>query len=111
MAPPRGRPVCTPARRGGTPMPVASILLLAALAQADSPSPRPPPDSLARLIDLAGLPALEEGVTCRQFASTDPSGRGDDHGHYLKVDGKRAVLAEMEGPGVIARLWSANAQG
>lgn len=69
------------------------------------------PDSLDRLVDLAGLPLLTSGVTCRQFASTDPSGRGEDHGHFLRLAGDTAVLAEMQGPGVIARLWSANPQG
>ncbi len=70
-----------------------------------------PPDSIARLVDLLGLPRVDPRVTCRQFASTDPAGRGDDHGHFLRLDGRRAVLAEMEGPGVIVRLWSANAAG
>jgi len=81
-------------------------VLLAAAAQVEAP-----PDSVLRLVDLPGLARLEPGVVCRQFASTDPSGRGEDHGHFLALDGRRAVLAEMEGPGVIARLWSANAAG
>jgi hypothetical protein len=70
-----------------------------------------PPDSLLRLVDLDGLPLLQPGVTCRQFASTDPTGRGTDHGHFLRRNGDAVVLAEMEGPGVVARLWSANAAG
>ncbi|MCA8952854.1 MAG: DUF2961 domain-containing protein [Planctomycetes bacterium] len=89
-------------------------LLVAALAlpiggsTAQDPVPL---DSVARLIDLWNLPRLTPGVTCRQFASTDPSGQGDDHGHFLRRDGDRCVLAEMQGPGVIVRLWSANAAG
>jgi hypothetical protein len=74
-------------------------------------APRPAPDSVLRLVDFAGLPDLEAGVTCRQFSSSDPEGRGDDHGHFLELDEKRAVLAEMDGPGVVTRLWSANAAG
>jgi len=77
-------------------------------ARAQSPVP---PDSIARLCDVAGLPLLWPGVTCRQFASTDPTGRGEDHGHFLRLEGNNAVLAEMQGPGVVVRLWSANAQG
>ncbi|MBI1850234.1 MAG: DUF2961 domain-containing protein [Planctomycetes bacterium] len=73
--------------------------------------PSSPPDSIARLVDMFALPRVAQGVTCRQFASTDPSGHGDDHGHFLRIEGKRAVLAECDGPGVIARLWSANAAG
>ena len=83
-------------------------LILGASAFAQSAVP---PGSIGTLIDLEGLPRLSPGVTCRQFASTDPSGRGEDHGHFLRVEGDRCVLAEMDGPGVIARLWSANAAG
>jgi len=70
-----------------------------------------PPDSVLRLVDWAGLADLEPGVTCRQFSSSDPAGRGDDHGHFLALEGRRALLAEMDGPGAITRLWSANAAG
>ncbi len=69
------------------------------------------PGTIGALLDLARLPRLDSEAVCRQFASTDPKGQGDDHGHFLRLDGGRAVLAEMDGPGVIARLWSANAAG
>jgi D-arabinan exo alpha-(1,3)/(1,5)-arabinofuranosidase (non-reducing end) len=93
-------------------MPLTLLPLAAALALSPGPyPPAAPPDSIARLGDLFGLARTAPGVTCRQFASTDPSGRGDDHGHFLRLDGKRAVLAECDGPGVVARLWSANAAG
>jgi hypothetical protein len=84
----------------------------AAAASAASDASEPvAPDSVLRLVDFAGLARLDSDVVCRQFASTDPSGRGDDHGHYLKLEGHAATLAEMDGPGLIARLWSANASG
>ena len=92
-------------------LPRAGCLAFSLLATATPAQSPVPPDSLQRLVDLDGLPLLTPDVTCRQFASTDPSGRGEDHGHFLRRDGKTAVLAEMEGPGVIVRLWSANAQG
>jgi hypothetical protein len=85
---------------------VAAILLAAVAAQTAAP-----PDSVARLVDVPALALLEPDVVCRQFASTDPAGRGDDHGHFLKLEGRRALLAEMDGPGVIVRLWSANPAG
>jgi hypothetical protein len=85
-----------------------AFFLCPAASRAQAPVP---PDSLLRLADLDGLPLLTPEVTCRQFASTDPSGGGEDHGHFLRREGTTAVLAEMEGPGVIVRLWSANAQG
>jgi hypothetical protein len=87
-------------------------LVVTLLTQAGDGAPkRPSPDSLLRLIDLDGLADLERGATCRQFSSSDPVGRGDDHGHFLALEGRRARLAEMDGPGVITRLWSANAAG
>lgn len=93
-------------------MHVCAVAVLAIGFVAAPPAQSPvPPDSVARLIDLAGLPLLTPGVTCRQFASTDPTGRGEDHGHFLRRNGDSVVLAEMEGPGVVTRLWSANAMG
>ncbi|GAB4154375.1 MAG: hypothetical protein Fur0037_23040 [Planctomycetota bacterium] len=85
---------------------LALILVLSAPPQSPAPF-----DSIARLIDLDGLPVREGGVRCLQFASTDPTGKGNDHGHYLRSDGDRHVLAEMNGPGVVTRIWSANAAG
>jgi len=96
----------------------ATLLVLAAslLAQSDPdlggyPWKPAPPGSLASIADLAGLPVLRPGERVRQFASTDPSGRGRDHGHYLKREGPVCVLAEAAGPGVIERIWSANPAG
>jgi hypothetical protein len=90
-------------------MRVACPTLLLLIASAAPGQSRP--DSIARVADLAQLARLEPGVVGRQFASTDPSGRGEDHGHYLRKNGERFVLAEMEGPGVVARIWSANPAG
>jgi len=80
---------------------------------------------LNQIVDLDRLPFLEEGVTCKQFSSYDPRSKYDektgqylnwdangDSGHYLRVESdKEAVLAEMNGPGCIYRIWSANPQG
>lgn len=79
---------------------------------------------LRRLIDLDRLPFLEPGVTCRQFSSYDrrstydpETGRyvdwsaNEDWGNYLRLEGEEAVMAEMEGPGCIYRIWSANPVG
>ncbi len=80
---------------------------------------------LRRLVDLDLLPRPEEGVRTAQFSSYDRKSRLDpasgkplewdsngDAGQYLRVepDGE-AVMAEVEGPGVIWRIWSANPQG
>ena len=77
---------------------------------------------LRQMVDLDRLPAFEaEGVTCRQFSSYDrasvaPDKPGwdanGDAGQYLRVEPNgEAVMAEMAGPGVIWRIWSANPQG
>ncbi len=81
---------------------------------------------LDRLIDLDRLATLEEeGVTCKQFSSYDQRSKYDeakneyvdwdangDAGNYLRVEPSgEAVMAEMEGPGCIFRIWSANPQG
>ncbi len=77
------------------------------------------------LTDLDRLTILDEGVTCRQFSSYDRRSRYDektgeyinwganaDCGQYLRTEPNgEAVMAEMEGPGCIVRIWSANPQG
>src|SRR6185295_17571111 len=90
---------------------VAAGCLLQSPAARPGSAARSAPDSVLRLIDFASLADLEAGVTCRQFSSSDPEGLGDDHGHFLSLEGKKAVLADMNGPGVVTRLWSANATG
>ncbi len=80
---------------------------------------------LRRLVDLDRLPIIEQGVRTRQFSSYDRSSRYDettgeyvnwdangDAGHYLRTEPNgEAVMAEMDGPGCIWRIWSANPQG
>lgn len=81
---------------------------------------------LNKLIDLDHLVVLEHGQTCKQFSSYDRASRYDeasdqyvkwdangDAGHYLRIDPAtgEGVMAEMEGPGCIWRIWSANPQG
>ncbi len=75
---------------------------------------------LRQVIDLGNLPRLQPGVTCKQFSSYDrrshePGGwaANGDRGQYLRIeaDTGEAVMAEMDGPGCIFRIWSANPQG
>ncbi len=83
-------------------------------------------DLLAHMTDLDRLPVIEPGVYCRQFSSYDRNSKYDpatgtyinwdangDRGQYLRVDPEtnEGVMAEMEGPGCIFRIWSANPQG
>jgi len=81
---------------------------------------------LNRLIDLDHLVILENGQTCKQFSSYDRASRyneaagqyiawdaNGDSGKYVRIDPAtgEGVMAEMEGPGCIWRIWSANPQG
>lgn len=83
-------------------------------------------DMLDHLTNLDRLPAVEPGVTCGQFSSYDRRSRYDaekdeyvmwdangDSGNYIRIDPrtKEGVMAEMEGPGCVFRIWSANPQG
>ena len=82
-------------------------------------------DFVHRLSDLDALTVPPApGVTCRQFSSYDRRSRIDpktgqkldwgangDAGKYLRQDPEGAVLADMDGPGCIVRLWSANPRG
>ncbi len=75
---------------------------------------------LRQLTDLENLPRLQTGVTCKQFssfdrASLDPAhwDANGDAGQYISVDPAtgEALMADMQGPGCIFRIWSANPQG
>lgn len=60
---------------------------------------------------LAELPAPQHGRALL-FSSADPAGGNEDHTHCLRrlPDGT-CVLAEVEGPGRVVRVWSANPAG
>lgn len=87
------------------PRRVAAILLLCLAA----PLRAADPVGLDAL-DLRYLSVLRTG-TAHLASSADPSGGNMDRGHYLRRDGRRAVLMESTGPGQITRIWSANPQG
>jgi hypothetical protein len=78
-------------------------------------------DLVGRLTDLEHLATLPpEGDTCAQWSSYDRGSRYED-GKYLgwaangdgngciRTEGDRIVMAEMDGPGCIWRIWSAKA--
>ncbi|MCD6394658.1 MAG: DUF2961 domain-containing protein [Planctomycetes bacterium] len=78
-------------------------------------------DLIGRLTDLEGLAVLpQSGETCAQWSSYDRASRYDaatgeyvrweangDGDGLIRKEGENLVLAEMEGPGVISRIWSA----
>jgi hypothetical protein len=81
-------------------------------------------DLVHRLIDLEQLAVLPPaGEQCQQWSSYDRASRYDqendqyiawdangDGGHFIRQEGDSFVMAEMEGPGVIWRIWSALAK-
>ncbi|MFH1027674.1 MAG: NPCBM/NEW2 domain-containing protein, partial [Pseudomonadota bacterium] len=78
-----------------------------------APRPSEPaiPGSLRSLVDPDGMAVLHPAWKAGMFSSTDPKGHGRDCGNFLRVEGDRYVLADITGPGVITRMWSANPQG
>ena len=81
-------------------------------------------DLVNRMIDLERLSVLPaDGERCAQWSSYDRASKYDaaadkyigwgangDGGHVIRKEGDREVLAEMDGPGCIWRIWSARAQ-
>ncbi|HEY3413394.1 MAG TPA: DUF2961 domain-containing protein [Armatimonadota bacterium] len=64
-----------------------------------------------QLYDLDDLPLLKPGVRTYQVSSHDPTGGNADAGHFVRVEGNVKVLADLKGPGIVRRLWSANPSG
>ncbi|HOX38483.1 MAG TPA: DUF2961 domain-containing protein [Candidatus Brocadiia bacterium] len=116
-----------------TPPPVAASVPEAPAAPAVVPPVAIPAPAVrpyeAFLMDVVDLDKLTEppvpGATCKQHSSydrmstIDPTGQflqwgaNKDFGNYIRIEesGKECVMAEMEGPGAIVRVWSANPGG
>jgi hypothetical protein len=108
---------------------LAALLAVMSFAGAQSPPAAAIgyPALLERLTDARWLSApAPAGERCVQFSSYDRrSDKGpantedwyanDDRGQYLRTeerDGKKEyVMADLDGPGCIARIWSANPSG
>ena len=68
-------------------------------------------DPYAELASPEAWDALKPGQSL-MFSGNDPGGKNKDHGNFLRIEPKGAtfdkgdwVLAEMEGPGSITRIW------
>ncbi len=78
-------------------------------------------DLLDQMTDMRRLATLPQpGETCQQFSSYDRGsvapdkpnwGANGDAGNFLRRDPEGMVLADMDGPGCIFRIWSANPEG
>jgi len=81
-------------------------------------------DLVARMLDLERLAKLPpDGETCKQWSSWDRGSQYDeasgkyvkwdangDGSHFIRKEGDCEVMAEMDGPGCIWRIWSALAE-
>ena len=63
--------------------------------------------------NFGALPILKTGTQTYQYSSTDPAeDQFNDYSHWLYTDkDSNAVLAEIEGPGTIYRIWSTGNSG
>lgn len=68
-----------------------------------------PGADLENLYRLDRLPYLRPGIRCKMFSSYDRTGGNNDgfNGTYSKTreENGNSVIAEMEGPGCIRRIW------
>lgn len=100
---------------------LVALLILAVCGAASAAASYSYVDLVNKLTDLEGLSVLPQpGETCKQWSSYDrasyydeKSGKyvgwdanGDNNG-MIRKEGDAWVMAEMEGPGCIWRIWSA----
>ena len=104
-----------------------AALVLIAVGAAWAQDVRDYPYFVKQCIDLDALPLLEDGTTCKQFSSYDRRSHdpkfwdaNGDAGQYIQYDPDlhgpplkegEALMAQMDGPGCIFRIWSANPKG
>ena len=104
-------------------LPVAAVALCASVSAARAEQTLTYPDLVGRMIDLQRLSVLPAaGEKCAQASSYDRASKYDEKtGKYvnwdanndgqgiIRTEGDKAVLAEINGPGCIWRIWSAAA--
>ena len=104
---------------------VAWIVVVAVLVGGSAPAAEKAlkmEDFLRAMVDLRNLPRLTDGVTCKQWSSYDRASKtpddmagwtaNGDAGQFLRnTPEEGAVLGEMNGPGCITCIWSANPAG
>jgi hypothetical protein len=95
-------------------LPVGLIALLAfgaaSMLQAAPSAPVTIASLLQRETDIRQLPTLDDWSSNLQ-SSYDRTGGNDDSGKFLSGDNTEGVMADMDGPGAVVRIWSANPGG
>ena len=103
---------------------LAIILILTACGAATAGQNFTYVDFINRLTDMEGLAVLpEQGEICAQWSSYDRASRYDaetgkyvawdangDNDGVIRTEGDTVIAAEIDGPGCISRIWSADAQ-
>jgi hypothetical protein len=97
---------------------ISAILLITACSGIAQPTPPATyVEILHHLTDLDRLATLQTGSQGGLFSSWDRRSRTDwgangDVGQYLRVEPNgEAVMMDLDGPGVVYRIWSANPMG
>jgi hypothetical protein len=80
---------------------VVSLLGASAFAQVTTTS------LLHQMADLKSTPYFRN-YSSHQFSSYDRTGGNRDWDNFVRWEGTDAVLAEMDGPGAVTRIWSAD---
>jgi hypothetical protein len=68
----------------------------------------PTSDTLHGLAAMARpelLPIFKKSIE-KEVSSADPTGANQDYSNFVSVSGNTAVLADIEGPGCIERIWT-----
>lgn len=89
---------------------IALCLLCVAHADVQEAQPIGVANLVKQETDISQLPNLRDWTSNLQ-SSYDRTGGNADFNHYLSVTGTEGVMADMEGPGAIVRMWSANPTG
>lgn len=94
---------------------ISTIALCSNAMFAEEAKPDGETAALQELYRIELLPKLSSGETCKMFSSYDRKGGNDDgfEGTYskLRVEDGNSVLAEMDGPGCIQRIWFTHSDG
>jgi len=95
---------------------IAAVCLIAAAAQADSKLKRQPEGWTVPLRQLGMHPNLQSlpeprAWAVKQVSSYDRSGGNDDASGGHQVYDGGVILADIEGPGVVSRIWTRNPSG
>jgi hypothetical protein len=84
-----------------------AVLLVAYAFPAFAQSPITTETLFGWLTDPTFMPRFRD-FKVEQVSSHDPSGHNEDRQQFVRMEGNDAVLADLQGPGAIVRIWSAN---